>query len=264
MTNRTNHETESNDVPRRDVLATLGMGAVAGLSLGASAFAQDKSSPLQIAPSPMTPESMGWDPKAGQYILPPLPYKYEDLEPHIDAETMHLHHDKHHKAYVDGLNKAQAMLAEIRANKRDNSEVKNWTRELSFHGSGHFLHVLFWNCMGPKAGGEPKGTIAQHIDKDFGSFKNFAEEFKATAINVEGSGWGILAFEPASGQLLVMQAEKHQNLGVWGVVPLLACDVWEHAYYLKYKNVRKDYVAAFMNVINWEAVDRNLARCLKA
>jgi superoxide dismutase, Fe-Mn family len=251
-------------VHRRDALATLGLGAMAGLSVGASAFAQnEKSSPIQPAQPPLSPEAMGWDPKSGQYVLPPLPYKYEDLEPHIDAETMHLHHDKHHKAYVEGLNKALASLAEIRSNKRDNSEIKHWTRELAFHGSGHFLHVLFWNCMGPAsagAGGAAKGAIAQRIDKDFGSFKNFDEQFKATAVGVEGSGWGILAVEPTSSQLLVMQAEKHQNLTAWGVIPLLACDVWEHAYYLKYKNVRKDYVAAFMNVINWSAVDRHYAQ----
>jgi Fe-Mn family superoxide dismutase len=184
-----------------------------------------------------------------------------------DKATLEFHHDKHHKGYVDGLNKALAMLAEIRANKRDNSEVKAWSRELAFHGSGHFLHVLFWNCMGPPsvgAGGQPKGALAKHIDNDFGSFKAFSEQFKTAATNVEGSGWGILAYEPTSGQLVVMQAEKHQNLTAWGVTPLLVCDVWEHAYYLKYKNVRKDYVNAFTNVINWDAVGKLHDRCVKS
>ncbi|MCI0363729.1 MAG: Fe-Mn family superoxide dismutase, partial [Phycisphaerales bacterium] len=109
---------------------------------------------------------------------------------------------------------------------------------------------------GPKAGGTPRGTIAEQIDASFGSFKSFSDQFQTAAVAVEGGGWGILALEPVSKQLFIMQAEKHQNLTAWGVIPLLAVDVWEHAYYLKYQNKRKEYVSAFMNVINWEAVDR--------
>jgi Fe-Mn family superoxide dismutase len=119
--------------------------------------------------------------------------------------------------------------------------------------------VLFWNAMAPSSaggGGQPKGRIAKQIETDFGSFKLFADQFQAAATAVEGGGWGILAWEPFARQLLIMQAEKHQNLTAWGVQPLLPIDVWEHAYYLKYQNKRKDYVAAFMNVIHWEAVDR--------
>jgi Fe-Mn family superoxide dismutase len=191
-------------------------------------------------------------------VLPPLPYKYDALEPHIDKQTMELHHDKHHKAYVDGLNKALAGMAETGAGKGD---IKALSRDLAFNGSGHMLHVLFWNVMGPppNAGGQPSGTggLADRINKDFGSFKSFADHFQSAAIGVEGGGWAILAFEPISGRLMILQAEKHQDLTVWGVVPVLPLDVWEHAYYLKYQNRRKDYVAAFMNVINWNAVGKH-------
>jgi Fe-Mn family superoxide dismutase len=249
--------------PRREAMATLGLGALAGaaaLVASSLAGAQGTSSPIKPTVPAVSPEALGWNPKSGQYVLPPLPYGYEALEPSIDAETMHLHHDKHHKAYVDGLNKALTMLADIRAGKRPPDELKRWSRELAFNGSGHMLHVLFWNVMGPAsagAGGQPRGTIAKHIDQDFGSFKAFSDQFQGAATSVEGGGWAIVVFEPVSGQLMIMQAERHQDLTMWGVVPVLPIDVWEHAYYLKYKNARKDYVAAFMNVINWDAVDRH-------
>jgi Fe-Mn family superoxide dismutase len=266
MTDNSTHTNGSFDrhddaarMPRRDVIASLGLGLGAAALLGgtgltAGARAQD-ATPIKPSQAPITPDMLGWDPKAGKYVLPPLRYKYDALEPHIDKQTMELHHDQHHKAYVDGLNKALTGLADYRAGK--GGDVKALSRDLAFHGSGHVLHTLFWSMMGPNAGGQPSGAIADRITKDFGSFKAFSDEFQATAVAVEGSGWGILALEPVSGQLLVMQAEKHQNLGIWGVAPLLPLDVWEHAYYLKYPNKRKDYVAAFMNVINWDAVNKH-------
>jgi Fe-Mn family superoxide dismutase len=253
-------ESSSDHMPRRDAIASLGVGAamLATAGLASPAFAaqppQD-SSPVRPSQTPVTPESLGWDPKTDQYVLPPLPYKPEALEPHIDKQTMELHHDKHHKAYVDGLNKALSGMADVRGGK--GGDVKAMSRDLAFNGSGHLLHVLFWNVMGPNAGGQPSGDLADRISKDFGSFKAFSDHFQAAANGVEGGGWAILAFEPISGRLLVMQAEKHQDLTMWGVVPMLPLDVWEHAYYLKYQNRRKDYVAAFMNVINWEAVARH-------
>jgi len=271
-----NHQTETtapaNAIPRRGALASMGLAALAGSGIGfASHSAAQNSSPVKPSPTVLSPSAMGWDPAARQYVLPPLPYKYDALEPHIDKQTMELHHDKHHDTYVKGLNKANAMLAEIRSGKRDATEVKHWSRELAFHGSGHLLHVLFWNTMaapsggggeGGEGGGPPSGKLAEQIDRDFGGFKAFSDHFQAAATNVESNGWGILALEPISGQLAVMQAEKHQDLGVWGVVPLLAIDVWEHAYYLKYQNRRKEYVAAFMNVIDWKAVDRHYLAAL--
>ena len=267
-------------LPRREAIASLGFAAMAlagaGLGLNAEAFGQDVSTPIRVGPAPMSLESLGWDPKTNQYVLPPLPYKYDALEPHIDKQTMELHHDKHHASYVTGLNRAIAALKDLRKREPEATEVRNWIRELAFHGSGHFLHVLFWNSMGPASasgessgastamGGQPKGELAKQIDKDFGSFKQFSDQFQSAAVAVEGGGWGIVAWEPISRQLLIMQAEKHQNLTAWGVQPVLPLDVWEHAYYLKYQNKRKDYVGAFMNVINWDAVDRRFADVSRA
>jgi Fe-Mn family superoxide dismutase len=255
-------ESTGGGMPRRDALASMGFGAAAMMGTGvaaaiaAPALAQD-STPIKPSVTPITPEMLGWDAKARTYVLPPLPYKPEALEPHIDAQTMTLHHGKHHQGYVDGLNKAIAGMADFRGGK--GGDIKSLSRELAFHGSGHMLHVLFWSVMGPppNAGGQASGAIAARINADFGSFKAFSDQFQAAATAVEGGGWAILALEPISGQLVIMQAEKHQDLTMWGVIPLLPIDVWEHAYYLKYQNKRKDYVAAFMNVINWDAVNRH-------
>ena len=242
-------------VPRRQMLATLG-GGVAALAGAGCALGQQSSSRPQ---SPhMDPETVGWDPTTGRYRLPKLPYAYDALEPYIDAATMELHHSKHHAGYVRGLNAAVDALAEIRAGTRSAKEVKHWSRQLAFNGSGHFLHVIFWACMGPGRGGQPSRLTAQQIKRDLGSFKEFADQFKAAAGAVEGSGWGLLVFEPVSRRLMIMQAEKHQNLTAWGVMPLVVVDVWEHAYYLKYQNRRKDYVNAFMNLINWNFVEQKL------
>jgi Fe-Mn family superoxide dismutase len=197
---------------------------------------------------------------ATKYELPPLPYAYGALEPHIDEQTMRLHHDKHHLAYVNGLNKAEEMLEQAR-NSGDYAMVKHWSREAAFHGSGHFLHSIFWPNMAPAGqggGGEPSGDLAAQINKDFGSFANFKAQFSAASNAVEGSGWGLLVWEPVSGHLEVLQAEKHQNLTQWGVVPLLVLDVWEHAYYLKYQNARPAYVEAWWNVVNWSDVAERL------
>lgn len=188
-----------------------------------------------------------------RYELPALPYAYDALEPHIDEQTMHLHHDIHHKGYVDGLNKALDMLDAARSGG-DFGLVKHWERESAFHGSGHFLHTIFWQNMGPSKGGEPGGALRQQIDTDFGSFEAMRKQFSAAATAVEGSGWAMLVWEPNAGQLEVLTAEKHQNLTQWGVVPLLVLDVWEHAYYLKYQNKRAAYVEAFWNVVNWDDV----------
>ena len=187
--------------------------------------------------------------------LPHLPYEYNALEPYIDEQTMHLHHDLHHKAYVDGLNNAEAKLADARKSG-DFALVKHWSREAAFHGSGHLLHAIFWPNMiaASLAKLAPQGKLADAIDRDFGSFDAFKAQFQAAAIAVEGSGWAILAFRPEDKGLVILTAEKHQNLTQWGVVPLLVLDVWEHAYYLKYQNRRAEYVKAFFNIINWDDV----------
>jgi len=194
--------------------------------------------------------------------LPPLPYDYKALEPYIDEQTMHLHHDIHHKGYVDGLNNAEKKLAEARA-AGDYALVKHWSREAAFHGSGHFMHAMFWPNMAPAGkggGGEPTGALAEQIKKDFGSFDAFKKHYSAAAVAVEGSGWAVLAWQPQGNQLVILQSEKHQQLTQWGVVPLLVCDVWEHAYYLKYQNKRAAYVEAWWNVANWADVAARLAK----
>jgi Fe-Mn family superoxide dismutase len=187
--------------------------------------------------------------------LPPLPYDYDALEPYIDEQTMRLHHDIHHAGYVKGLNNAEAKLAEARK-AGDFSLVKHWSREAAFHGSGHLLHSIFWPNMmaADKAKAAPTGALGKAIDRDFGSFEAFKAQFIAASGAVEGSGWGILAYRPADDTLVVLTAEKHQNLTQWGVVPLLVLDVWEHAYYLKYQNKRGEYVKNFFNIINWDDV----------
>jgi len=194
--------------------------------------------------------------------LPPLPSAYDALEPHIDEQTMRLHHDKHHLAYVNGLNKAEEMLAEARK-KGDFALVKHWSREAAFHGAGHFLHTLFWENMSP-IGGKPGKALLDAIDASFGGFEAFLAHFKAAAVAVEGSGWALLVFNNVTGRLEVLEAERHQDLTQWVVTPLLVCDVWEHAYYLKYQNNRAAYVEAFCKVVNWDDVTGRFNACAAA
>lgn len=186
------------------------------------------------------------------FQLPELPYAYDALEPFCDEATVRLHHDVHHKAHVDGLNRTAEKLAEAR-DVGDFALIKHWEHELAFHGSGHLLHTLFWENMLPGGGGI-QGSIAERIAKDFWSFDNFKNQFTAAAVAVEGSGWTLLVWSPFFKDLEILQAENHQNLTQWGVVPLLAVDVWEHAYYLKYQNKRADWVEAWWNLVNWEDV----------
>lgn len=190
--------------------------------------------------------------------LPPLPYDYAALEPHIDEQTMRLHHDKHHLAYVNGLNKAEEKLAECRKTK-DFALVKHWEREAAFHGAGHFLHCIFWENMSPKGGGEPSGALKDALVARFGSYDAFISQFKAAGAAVEGSGWVLLVKNTMTKALDILTAEKHQDLSQWVTLPLLVCDVWEHAYYLKYQNNRGGYLDAFVNVINWADVEKRFA-----
>ncbi|MCH8487094.1 MAG: superoxide dismutase [Candidatus Cyclonatronum sp.] len=190
----------------------------------------------------------------GQYVLPELKYAYDALEPHIDAQTMELHHSRHHQAYVNGLNNALSKLAEARETN-DFSIVKHWSRESAFHGGGHFLHAMFWEIMSPNGSGEPRDTMLRNaINRSFGSFDGFKRHFKAASNAVEGSGWGIMAYEPNSGNLVVHQAERQSDLTLWVTRPLVMVDVWEHAYYLRYQNRRGEYVDNFMEVVDWDVV----------
>lgn len=190
----------------------------------------------------------------GEHRLPPLPYSYDALEPYIGREIMRLHHLKHHKSYVEGLNKAEREMLKARENS-DFKLIKHWAREAAFHGAGHYLHTIFWEIMSPKGGGRPIGKIKQAIDQSFGSFEKFKKHFSEAAKNVEAVGWALLVWSPRSHRLEILQAEKHQNLSQWDVVPLLVLDVWEHAYYLQYKNNRGQYVDNWWNVVNWNAVE---------
>ena len=188
--------------------------------------------------------------KDGKYVLPPLPYAYDALEPVISKEILTIHHDKHHAGYVRGVNKAMGQLEKARSSN-DYSLIKHWSRELAFHGSGHILHTLYWNSMSPKKS-SPGGKLAEAIKAGFGSFDAFRKHFIAVTKAVEGSGWSVLAYEMISGKLVILQAEKHQNLTIWGICPLIVCDVWEHAYYLQYQNRRAEYVEKFFEIINWK------------
>lgn len=198
----------------------------------------------------------------GGHTLPPLPYSVEALEPYIDRETMRIHHDILHQKYVDDLNAAEVALQEAR-NQNNYDLVKHWERELAFNGAGHYLHTLFWNVMSPNGGGQPMGELAEQIQKDFGSFDQFKAHFSAAAEKVEGAGWAILVWSPRAHHLEILQAEKHQNLSQQDQVPLLAIDVWEHAYYLPYKNERKTYIENWWNIVNWPEVSERFAAAKK-
>lgn len=242
-------EHQASGVDRRAAL-----GALAALGAGAGLAGWAKAGQPEAGPGSLI--SVGWDEEKGEYVLPPLPYEPNALEPHIDAQTMRIHHGRHHQGYVNGLNNALKALAEARAGG-DASLIQHLSRQVSFHGSGHINHSLFWLGMAPAGrggGGRPTGNLASAIQRDFGSFDGFSWQFQAAARSVEGSGWAWLVHDPISGRLTVVQMENQQKLLVTGSVPLLGIDVWEHAYYLKYQNRRADYVAAFMNVINWAFV----------
>lgn len=200
-----------------------------------------------------------------KHELPSLPYAYNALEPHIDAMTMEIHYSKHHKAYIDGLNKAETELAKARASG-DFSMIQHWSKQAAFHGGGHFLHSLFWRIMAPAGkggGGEPSGKLADKIKEDFGSFDAFKKQFSAAAGAVEGSGWGLLHYRASDKRLIIGQAENQHKLSSWGAMPIMGIDVWEHAYYLKYQNKRADYIAAWWNVVNWGEVGKNLEGMMK-
>ena len=194
------------------------------------------------------------------YTLPDLPYAHDALEPYIDEETMHLHHDKHHNTYVTNLNSAiekypelgektiEELLSDMDAIPTD---IKTAVRN---NGGGHANHSFFWEIMAPNAGGEPTGEIKEAINEAFGDFSSFKEEFKKAAAGRFGSGWAWLVME--NGKLAITSTANQDSPLMEGKTPILGLDVWEHAYYLKYKNVRPDYIAAFWNVINWDEVNK--------
>jgi len=198
------------------------------------------------------------------YEVPPLPYAYNALEPHIDEQTMHLHHDKHHAAYVTKLNGAVEKYPDLQKKSaeelvRNLSTVPEDIRgAVRNHGGGHVNHTMFWEIMGGK-GGAPTGAVADGINKAFGSFDAFKEKFEAAGANQFGSGWAWLV-RTKSGEFKVTSTANQDNPMTSGEFPLLGNDVWEHAYYLKYQNRRPDYLKAWWNVVNWDAVGKRLAQ----
>jgi len=194
----------------------------------------------------------------GKHRLPPLPYSYNALEPVIGEETLRIHHNHHHKGYVDHLNKAELNMVRVR-DCSDYEYVKYWENELAFNGSGHILHSIYWTIMAPpETGGQPGPNTMHQIHCYFGSFQSLKDQFINAAEKVEGSGWGILTWQPTWNRMEILQAENHQNLTQWSGIPLLVCDVWEHAYYLDYQYERRKYIDAWWDLINWREVEKRL------
>ncbi|MGR2751678.1 superoxide dismutase [Agromyces arachidis] len=191
------------------------------------------------------------------YTLPELAYDYGALEPSISGRIMELHHSKHHQAYVTGANTALQQLAEARDS--DNlANVNKLEKDLAFNLGGHVNHSIFWTNMSPDGGDKPTGDLASAIDDEFGSFDKFRAHFTATAMGVQGSGWAVLAWDSIGQRMVIVQFFDQQGNLPAGIVPLLMLDVWEHAYYLDYQNVRADYVKAFWNIVDWANVQQRL------
>jgi Fe-Mn family superoxide dismutase len=199
------------------------------------------------------------------YELPPLPYDYNALEPHIDAQTMQLHHDKHHQAYVTNLNNALQGLSQF-----DNMPIEQLVRNINQvpenvrtavrnNGGGHANHSMFWQIMKPNGGGEPTGAIASAISSTFGSFDTFKQQFNDAGVKRFGSGWAWLVMDQ-NGNLSVTSTANQDSPSMDGLYPIMGNDVWEHAYYLKYQNRRPDYLAAWWNTVNWDEINKRFAQ----
>ena len=206
--------------------------------------------------------------KVKSFTLPKLPYDYNALAPYISEEQLKLHHDKHHQAYVNGANK---LLANIDEAMKTDTQLDYWisfgyvkalAKELAFNIGGHMLHTTFWENLAPSGkggGGQPGGAIADSINKEFGSFDAFKKMFSAAATSTEGSGWAALAMHPCIERPIIVQIEKHNVNVIPNFQILMALDVWEHAYYVDYKNDRAKFVEAFWNIVNWDKVNKNLS-----
>jgi superoxide dismutase, Fe-Mn family len=193
-----------------------------------------------------------------EYTLPDLDWDYGALEPHISGQINELHHSKHHATYVKGANAAVAALEEART-KDDHSAILLNEKNLAFNLGGHVNHTVWWKILSPNGGDKPTGDLASAIDEAFGSFDKFRAQFSAAANGIQGSGWAVLAYDSLGDTLLTFQAYDHQANFPLGAVPLLLLDMWEHAFYLQYKNVKADYTKAFWNVVNWPEVQSRYA-----
>jgi Fe-Mn family superoxide dismutase len=186
----------------------------------------------------------------GKYSAAPLPFAYDALEPIIDARTVEVHYNFHHKPAVVAANKAEEALAKAR-DSNDFALTKFYEKELAFQLSSHILHTIYWTSISGK-GAEPKGELAKAIDRNFGSYAGFKAQLFAATLAVEASGWGIVGYHPTTGKLMVLQCENHQKLTTWGIQPILVLDVFEHAYYLRYQNKRNEYLTQLFTLLNWE------------
>jgi len=202
------------------------------------------------------------------FALPELPYGYEDLEPYIDAQTMEIHHTKHHKGYVDGLNNALMQYPDLASRRLEDTMQKlqilpaYLSRPIRNNGGGHLNHCLFWKIMSPQGGGEPEGAFAQQLHRAFGSFQEFRQQFTQAALQRFGSGWAWLALGREK-QLVITSTPNQDNPIMEGMTPILGIDVWEHAYYLSYQNRRAEYVEAWWNLVNWSQVAANYEEALE-
>ena len=192
-----------------------------------------------------------------QYTLPELDYDYAALEPHISGKIMELHHSKHHNTYVQGANTALENLQKARE-EDDFSKVNQFSKDLAFNVGGHTNHTVFWKNLSPNGGGEPEGELLEAIKDAFGSFDKFKAQFTAVATGIQGSGWAVLAYDQIAGKLTTYQLYDQQSNVPVGTVPVLMLDMWEHAFYLDYLNVKADYVKAMWNIFNWEDVASRL------
>jgi superoxide dismutase, Fe-Mn family len=240
-------------VNRRNFLYLLGAGAIAsGIYPIQSTWASEPTSPMP----------------SGEFTLPPLPYAYEALEPHIDTRTMQIHHGKHHAAYIKNLNGAIAKYPDLKGKsietllKTLSSLPEDIRTAVRNNGGGHANHSMFWQIMAPKAGGAPTGEIATAITQTFGNFTNFKQQFNEAGMKRFGSGWAWLVRTPA-GKLQVMTTANQDSPLLEGFFPIMGNDLWEHAYYLLYQNRRADYLEAWWNVINWSEVNKRYAMAVK-
>lgn len=193
------------------------------------------------------------------YTLPDLPYDYSALEPFISGKIMELHHDKHHQAYVNGANAALEQLEEAR-DKNDFANVSRLEKDLAFNLGGHINHSVFWKNLSPDGGGKPDGELAAALDEHFGSFEKFQAHFTAAATTIQGSGWALLGWDSVARRPLIFQLYDQQSNVPAGITPIIQLDMWEHAYYLDYLNVKADYVKAFWKIANWADASERFAQ----
>lgn len=193
------------------------------------------------------------------YQLPELGYKYDDLEPGYSADLLEVHYSKHHQAYVNGANQTLHDLAGARSDS-DFGKLKQLQKDLAFNVSGHVMHSLFWRNMSPSDGNGPDTALNKFIDQGFGSFNALRDQFQAAGGSIQGSGWAALSWEPLSQSLLVEQIYDHQGNSSCGAHPILVMDMWEHAFYLQYRNEKKRWIEAFWNLINWQDVGDRLKK----